>query len=302
MIEKKQINKYTVLKFLVVAMVATVGIFVSIYRNGVARAQIDFGMDMPILIEFDGDYEAILACLNSKEWDIEDEWVVEDLGKILACVDGMWQVVADGTDDLTDSMIEDRTEPIDEESEKNLNDVQEDKQTDDWDAEKWECLDDFDFDLTIDQSDYFEIILGEWECFDPDEDIFIAPPGHWNEEWGTLEILSMADVDWEVFRSGDVAEIESIHLYNSNFGTGSFWDEPDLMGAILQWIYAHQGELTDEEFANEVGAVFAVSVDLETGMCDFWEHGSDRFCQTIIFYITEALYQELDMFIWDVLE
>ena len=131
---------------------------------------------------------------------------------------------------------------------------------------------------------------------DSDEDFFVAPPNYWNEEWGTLEILSMADVDWNDFSAGNSNGIELIHIYDE-FGAMSFDVTNSAAGLLLNWVYEHREELTDVEFANEVGTIFAVAVEFETGSCS-WVNGNQQFCQRVIFYMDEALYLKLDDFIW----
>ena len=131
---------------------------------------------------------------------------------------------------------------------------------------------------------------------DSDVDFFVAPPDHWDEEWGTLEILSMADVDWNAFSAGNTSGIDFVLIFGV-FGAGYFDDTNNEAGLILNWIYEHREELTDIEITNEVGTIFAVSVEFETGSCS-WENGNQQFCQKVIFYMDEELYQELDDFIW----
>jgi len=287
------------MKFMFIIVV--VGVIALVFTSRFVQAQIELGRGEVVNLYFQDDYETILECLNSKEWDINEEWNAEDLDAVLLCLDGMGEII-DGDLGVIDEPEENNDYFGEDETEESYNYSGEDESDVSLDDQKaeWECLDPDEWGLTIASSDRYEITF---ECPDPDEDFSVAPPDYWREEWGIREIIPMISINWDSFRLGDVSDIEFINVFDE-FGAVSFWSDDDTdaeheMGLLLKWIYEHQSMLTDEEIMNEAGVIFAISVDFDTGYCDYWEHGTSSFCQTAIFYMDEILYQQLDDFIWD---
>ena len=180
--ETMESKKPMIMKVVIVAL----GVVLLFFANRLVQAQIDF--NEPILIEFDGDYEAVLACLNEKEWDsVVEEWTVADLTALLSCVDGMWQI-GDGESGVVDDSDSDDW----------------DWDSDDW-GEEWgvTCVGNSSFDvIPTDFRTIYDRCSNTYLSLGDPKEAFDAVLGYYHEfDEGELEIRDEHTTIWYL-RSG----------------------------------------------------------------------------------------------------
>jgi len=243
-----------------------IGAIMLAFTARLVQAQIDFGGNDPIMIEFHGDYEEVLACLNSKEWDIAEEWTVQDLATLLSCVDGMWQFT-DGEPDVIDDSDE-----IDEEF-------------DDWDNDSEEGV-------------YLRIgFMGMIPFEDLNWDAFR------DGDASDLVFVQIIEYNWEGmfhFQSSE-PEIAQILRWLYEHRDSFTSEEPVLFEFPDEMTDEEFNRLIDEE-----GAIWMpreIRIGTKVDACPYdqehapWTEGIGYYCETI-FYMDDELFERLYDFAW----
>ena len=279
-------NKKTIIATCVVAIIGAITL---IYTSRLVQAEIDISENEPFMVEFHGDHEAILACLNSKEWDVAVEWTVEDLTSILACVDGMWQIVGDDDLDVVDELDENDQGAIADDSEEEMYDDSEEEMYDGSEEEMYD---------------------------DSEEEVYL--------EIGFMGMIPFEDLNWDAFRDGDASDLVFVEIIQHNWESMFHFQPSDPeIARLLNWFYEHQDaftseepvyfefpeEMTDEEFnrlIDEEGIIWMprqIRIGTKVDACPYeqeyapWTEGIGYYCETI-FFMDDDLFERLDEFAW----
>ena len=342
MMRMNEWKKFKMMGFIAVG----IGILGLIYAGGFVQAQIGLGRNERVHVDFQADYEEILACLNEKEWgmnqappegiliddseeeidepleddleeitedliteleerdeDLEDdlvinlegqewEWTAKDLDAILACLDGMGQLIENDSNVLIEP-----EEEMNDDSEEELNDNSEEEMNDDSEKE------------LNDNSE-------EEMSNDLEEEVYL--------EIGFMGMIPFEDLNWDAFRVGDASDLVFVDIIEHNWESLFHFQpsEPEISG-ILNWLYEHQDaftsegpvyfefpeEITDEAFnrlIDEEGIIWLprqVRIGTQVDACSYdkeytpWTEGIGHYCETI-FYMDDDLFERLYDFAW----